>query len=512
MLPVVSVDVMRRSDAACIAGGIAGRELMYRAGQALYACTQYIPPVAILCGTGNNAGDGYVLALLLAADGLECRLFLLEDKFSADGRYYFDQCVAQGIPYGFCSPHTTFEGYNTIVDCLFGTGYRAGADGVQGLARHCIQAVNAATGFVVSADINSGLDGDSGMAQLCVHSHLTASIGTYQYGHFLGMARDVMDAKCDLPIGIDLVDRPAWLVQEHDVADFLAPRPHLSHKGTYGYVALVGGSLRYSGAAKLANWSASAMRSGAGVVKLAVPRCITQAVAPYLLESTLYPLPDDGDNFVFDPAVCDDLVRNTRVVAVGMGLGNTPATRQLVLHLLQTYEGRLLLDADALNALAQGDLQPLRTARCRVFLTPHMGEMARLLAADGIQEAALQAQPVQTAQDFAARYGVCVLLKGPCTVVTDGTATYLVDRGCPGMATAGSGDVLSGVAAATLANSVAVGPDGVVDPCFALACAAYINGYAGELAQRQQSAVSMVASDTARAVADAIHQILSSRS
>ena len=503
MLPVVSVEEMRRSDAACIQGGVTGRQLMWRAGMALRACCRYIPPVAIVCGTGNNAGDGYVLALLLAADGVACRLFLLQNSFSPDGRYYFDQCVAKGISFEYYTQSTLFAGYHTIVDCLFGSGFRSDADGVRGLARHCIQAINAAEAFVLSVDINSGINGNNGLGDICVRSQLTASVGTYQYGHFLGRAKDVMADKCNLPIGIDIVGKCDWLLQPSDVAAFFAPRPNLCNKGDFGYIALIGGSLRYSGAAKLANWAACAMRSGAGVVKLAVPRCIAQGVVPYLLESTLYPMPDDGDWFVFDPDVCADLVRNTRVVAVGMGLGNTPSTQQLVRYLLQNYTGDLLLDADALNALAQTDLSLLADAQCRVFLTPHFGELTRLLQADSWGDAAqLVADPVLTAKTFAGRYGVYLLLKGPTTVVTDGSVAYLVDTGCAGMATAGSGDVLSGVAAACIADR-----SQSVDSCFALACAAYLNGLAGQLAQTDQTDISMVASDTARHIAAALQSL-----
>lgn len=303
-------------------------------------------------------------------------------------------------------------------------------------------------------------------------------------------------------------------IQAVDVATFLAPRPCDSHKGTYGYIALIGGSLAYSGAAKLANWAAAAMVSGAGVIKLAVPRRIADAVLPYLLESTLFPLADNGDNFVFDKEQIDKLIDGTRTVAVGMGLGNTSDTQALVDYLLQHYKGNLLLDADGLNALCALDKQRLQQARCRVFLTPHLGEFARLCQWAEVPFATSDTweRHAKVVRDFAARYGVQLLLKGPTTLVGDGTTLYAVQRGCAGMATAGSGDVLSGIAAAVISNSAAIDATSAQNPyCLALACAAYINGVAGELAQRDETPLSMVASDTVKHIRAAVKNILENK-
>ena len=189
MIRVVSVENMRKSDARTIEGGIPGRELMLRAGRGVFNSAEWKPPVAILCGSGNNAGDGYVIALLLHKARIPCELILLSEKFSEDGAYYFAQCREAGIPVRLWESGMDLSSYGTIADCLFGTGFRGE---VRGPAREAIEAVNNSCATVIAVDINSGLNGDSGLADLCVRSDLTVSIGDFKTGHFLNMAKDVM--------------------------------------------------------------------------------------------------------------------------------------------------------------------------------------------------------------------------------------------------------------------------------------------------------------------------------
>ena len=294
-------------------------------------------------------------------------------------------------------------------------------------------------------------------------------------------------------IGSPPAGRPILLPEEGDGSVLLSPRPHFSNKGTYGTAVLLGGSLRYSGAIRLAAMAGAAMRAGAGIARVALPASLCRAVVPAILESTLFPLPDRDGQLLFDRDALAEAVKGTRAAAFGMGAGNDGETRRILEFLLREYGGILILDADALNALAQAGPALLSGAAGRVVLTPHPGEFARLA---GITVPEVLATPVPLAEDFAREHGAVVLLKGSATVVTDGEATYLVDRGCPGMATAGSGDVLSGVLAAMcawrgepLAETTAL--------------AAWINGRAGEIAQDRMGDISMTAGDTAAALPEA---------
>ncbi|MBQ1466309.1 MAG: NAD(P)H-hydrate dehydratase [Eubacteriaceae bacterium] len=288
-------------------------------------------------------------------------------------------------------------------------------------------------------------------------------------------------------------------VDERMIKDLIGYRDPLSHKGTWGYIALIGGSLRYTGAEKLANIAACAVRSGAGVVKLATAASIAHAVMPYLLESTLFPLSDRDGNILFVRDEIDELVSNTRAAGIGMGIGADSEAGEIIKHLLKSYKGSLLIDADGLNQLALIGSGILDDASCRVVITPHVREFSRL---SGLKVNDILASPLEHARFFAKEHGITVLLKGTETVITDGKRDFISGSGCPGMATAGSGDVLSGILTALLGYLGERTAE-------AAAAAAYINGRAGMIAQSRSNAVSMSASDTAWAVKDAITEILS---
>jgi len=491
--PIVDTKTMRNSDAETIRRGTSGRELMRRAGEGIFHSYAWHGPVAIVVGSGNNAGDGYVLAALLQRARIPCTLVLLSDLFSEDGAYYYGKCKEIGVKTEYFTEKTDFSSYAEIVDCIFGTGFHGR---VEGIAHTAIEAINQSGKTVISADINSGLDGDNGLSELCVKSDLTVAIGFYKYGHFLGQAKDVIKALACIDIGIGLFGSAVMLAEAADMASVLPPRRQDSHKGMYGYVSILGGCTEYAGAVKLANFSCAALRAGCGVAKLIVPASIASGVAPYLLESTLAPLPDENGHLLFDPDALDAALKGQRALAVGMGWGRSAQNAAILGHLLTNHSIPLVIDADGLNTLAEMDKKLLKETKCKIILTPHLKEMERL---SGCPIAEIRRDPVGIAQAFAKEYGVCLLLKGSCTVVTDGEETYLVNRGCAGMATAGSGDVLSGILAGLL---------GYADPTpLTVACGAYIAGRAGELAQERLNPVSMIASDTVAQIGAAISEL-----
>ncbi|SDX94572.1 NAD(P)H-hydrate epimerase [Ruminococcaceae bacterium YAD3003] len=197
-MPVcVSTEVMRNSDRWTIENLVPSKELMARAGKAIFEQAQWKAPVGIICGKGNNAGDGFVVASLLKDAGIGCEIVLLfEESFSEDGKYYFDKCLEKGIP---VVTDGDYSRYNTILDCIFGTGFKGE---VREPAKSAIGKINNSGAYVVCADINSGLNGDTGLGDLYVRSDLTVSIGTYKYGHFLGNAGKAMKNKVNCDIGI----------------------------------------------------------------------------------------------------------------------------------------------------------------------------------------------------------------------------------------------------------------------------------------------------------------------
>lgn len=494
MQPIYSVTAMRKSDAEAIASGIPARELMRRAGERIFSAYPWKGPVAVVCGPGNNGGDGFVLALYLVRAGIPCRILLLSECFSEDGAFYFAQCKKTGIPVETGVESPDFSGDGEIVDCLFGTGFHGG---LTETAKRWIEAINQSEKPVISADLNSGLHGDSGMGDPAVKSTLTVSIGYPKAGHYLGRAKDLIGKLVNIDIGIPLSEPPYWLCETGDFATVLQKRPQCSHKGDYGYIGILGGCRAYAGAVKLANLSCAALRAGCGVASLIVAESLAPAVAPYLLESTLETIPDRNGEMLFDPDRLREVTSRRKALAVGMGWGNAPANREILEWILKEYPGSLVIDADAINCLSQMDKELLRRVSGRAILTPHPKEMERLC---GVAVSKLLENPVTHAMRFATEYGVTVFLKGPTTVVTNGKETYLVNRGCAGMATAGSGDVLSGILVGLLGYSKAT-------PLTA-ACGAYLAGLAGELAQAEGDPISMISSDTVRMIPAAMRQML----
>ncbi len=306
----------------------------------------------------------------------------------------------------------------------------------------------------------------------------------------------------------------ACYVTEDRIAGLFPARTSDCHKGSFGYVALIGGSIEYSGAIRLAALANSAMRCGAGVASVAAPADICPLIAPQILEATIYPLCCRNGELVFDENAFRKLCSRYDCIAFGMGIGNSAETRAAVRYLLTHYDRTLIVDADGLNAMAELDHELIRNCRARLVLTPHLKEFSRL---SGMTVADAKADPVGAAGFLAEELDAVVLLKGSTTVVAGRRSrspepgcngspvmeVYATDRGCAGMATAGSGDVLSGILSAICVNAE--------DLILAAAAGAYINGAAGELAQSRRSDVTMTAADTAACVADVVESVIAKR-
>ena len=312
-----------------------------------------------------------------------------------------------------------------------------------------------------------------------------------------------------------------YMNKELSVEDFkkiFYKRPIDAHKGLFGYIALIGGSEKYSGAIKLASMANASMRAGTGVCKVAAPKSLYEIIAKNILEATFFPLSCNGYNLKFVESEFLELVRHTKAVAIGMGIGDTIETQKAVEFLLKNYEGILIIDADGINALTKLNDSLLKNTKAKVVFTPHLKEFERLIDfknKNGLvnfapTECSLQshsASPLQLtkiidlAVEFAKYYNVNILVKGNENIVTDGNDIYIIKKGTPGMATAGSGDVLAGITTAILGYN----ENNILQ---ALAVAAYVNGLAGEIAVRKVNEISMVASDTVSCIADAVDEIL----
>lgn len=201
-MKAVPVKTMRESDAYTIEHLVPSKELMRRAGEGIFKAADWKEPVAIVCGKGNNAGDGYVVASYLKDAGIPCTIILISDKFSDDGRYYFDMAKEKGVEVKTYDDTLNFKAFGSILDCLLGTGFKGN---VEGELADVIEKINESGAYIVSADINSGLNGDTGLGETYVKSDLTVSIGDFKLGHFRGNADQAMKNKVNCDIGIKII-------------------------------------------------------------------------------------------------------------------------------------------------------------------------------------------------------------------------------------------------------------------------------------------------------------------
>jgi ADP-dependent NAD(P)H-hydrate dehydratase / NAD(P)H-hydrate epimerase len=421
--------------------GIPGYELMTRAGHATLNALRAAWPgarsLAVLCGPGNNGGDGYVLARIARAQGLRVAVFALGDplQLRGDARQAHDEFLAAG---GTCSPWqpAALRAADVVVDALFGTGLTRAVDG---LAADMIAAINEAARPVVAVDIPSGLHADTGaVLGLATRADLTATFIGRKAGFYLGagpeyVGRIVFDDLAVPPETYAGAAAIARLIDGDVINRALPTRSRTAHKGRHGHVLVIGGGPGMAGAARLAG--EAALRAGAGLVTVAVHPTSVGALAsrPELMSVA-----------VGTHADLELVLDRVTVIALGPGLGQSPWAMEVLGTALAAGKP-LIVDADALNLLTNA---PQR--RDDWVLTPHPGEAARLL---GIPTEAVQRDRLHAVMDLQARYGGTVVLKGAGSIVqTPAMGAWLCDRGNPGMAVAGMGDVLTGVIAGIAAQ------------------------------------------------------------
>lgn len=490
MKDIITVGNMRKSDEYTIKNFTPSLELMYKAALGVYENVDWKGKIGIFCGSGNNAGDGYALALILSKNNYNCDVILTTNNFSNDGKYYYYLCVENNI--NIILLNDDLVNYDIAVDALLGTGFKGQ------LKKEYVKAIDIINQnrYIVSIDINSGLNGDNGLGTNIVKSDLTISLGYLKPGLFLNMAKDCIKKIVNVDIGIKAIDKTYKLIEESDFKKVFSDRLNYSNKGDYGYVGILGGSNNYPGAVRLANLAQTALYSGCGVSRVIVPDCIYDLIFNNIIEATIYKIPSDGKTMIFDEEELNKSIKGLKALGVGIGWSESQDYINILKYLILNYNNHLVIDADGLNTLSKMDLDILNQSNHKIILTPHLKEFSRLTgySIDHIRE-----DLINVALEFTNKYNVILLVKGPTTIIAYKDDIIFVNKGCSGMATAGSGDVLTGII---------VGMLGYVDDAFhATALAAYLNGYAGELAMEEYSDISMTASDTAKMIKYAIKNI-----
>ena len=502
---VLTTAQMREADRRTIDEvGIPSAVLMENAGrQVVAAMERYLPAlgdlrVAVVCGKGSNGGDGFVVARVLEASGVHPQVYLavLRAEVVGNARVNLSALEVIGVsvvevaePDAWAAHLTEIGACDVIVDALFGTGLTRP---LEGHWRTVVGDLNASGVPIVSVDLPSGVSADSGrVIGETIDATLTVTLGAPKLPLVVPpaatQAGDVVVADIGIPGAVvDALDGPRVEVITHEWArDQVVPRPDDTHKGDCGRVLIVAGSTGKTGAARLA--ALGALRSGAGLVTVATPHVCQAVVSTLIPEYMTLGLDDTADGMVSAEAVDTVLSERCDVLAVGPGLGRGAGARALVRALVERATVPLVLDADGLNAFADDATGLVGRDGRDLIITPHPGEMARLI---GATVEHVQTHRVEVARELAKTHSLYVVLKGARTVVATPAGAVLINvTGNPGMATAGTGDVLAGVVAAWLAQ--------LIDAEAACALGVFLHALAGDLCAAELSEVGLIASDVA---------------
>ena len=465
--------------------------------------------VAVLCGRGNNGGDGLVVARTLRQRNIDVSVFLVGRvaDLKGDARTSLESLGHLALPVVEITDEADWErqasaisSRDLIVDALFGTGL---SSPLAGLPRRIVEDVNALLAQVVSIDLPSGLSADTAeIIGPCIRASLTVTLGAPKLPLALlpglEMAGEVVIADIGIPADvIEAMEPPELrLVTPESLRPLVPVRRREAHKGSFGHVLVVAGSPGKTGAAHLA--AMGALRSGAGLVTVATPRSCQPVVATLGAEYMTEGLAEAADGTVAASSLPGVLAHPATVIAAGPGLGSGEGVAALVAGLVARADRPLVLDADALNAFA-GRPNGLKTRPGQtIVVTPHPGEMARLL---GVATADVQARRVDAARDLARSAGLFVVLKGHRTVIaTPFGRVHVNPTGNPGMATGGTGDVLTGMIAGWLAQ--------FGDAEHACLLAVYLHGAAGDRAVVAEGEVSMIAGDLLGRIGESVRHLL----
>lgn len=457
--------------------------------------------VTVLSGRGNNGGDGLAVARHLYNKGLTVRVVLAagERKLSFETEKNLNIVKALGIDLYETSELDNklvemIKSTDIIIDALLGTGL---SRQVEGFYRELITFVNSLHKTVFSVDIPSGVDADRGdILGAAIKADFTIALGLYKPGHLLFPGR----LYCGKVILVDIslsckeIKEEGVLnkVEEKEVKSFFKKRRLDGHKGTYGHLAIIGGSSGKTGAVAMSG--KAAMRAGTGLVTVVCPYSLKNEICASQLELMTLPVADINGYISFAAIdVVRDFLKNKNAVVIGPGLGAKEITAEFFFDLFDDIESPLLIDADGINLLAK-DREILKKKKGEVVLTPHIGEMARLL---NLSNRDVLKDPLYYAKEFAIKENVHIVLKSATTIyATPEGIVYLSTYGNPGMATAGSGDVLSGIIGSFLAQGYGMKE--------AILLSLTVHGLSGELAAKKYGETSLVATDIIAAIPEVL--------
>lgn len=516
-MKVVTAEEMRVIDRRTIEGySIPGSVLMERAGLAVASrIKETFSPrkVIIIAGSGNNGGDGLVVARNLYNEGWDVKVFLTvkPEDLKGDALLQYRIAVKFGLKIYPMNEFLTncsslITRHCILVDALLGTGI---SKNVTGLLSEVISYLNRSNVPIFSVDIPSGISSDNGQIMgEAVRADYTVTFGLPKRGHLLYPGAQHSGKLFIEDIGFPkelLISEKLHieLLTKDKVSPLIPQRPRYSHKGNYGHVLIVAGSKGKTGAAIMA--AKACLRSGAGLVTLGIPKSLADVFQSRVTEEMILALPDKGDGTLSQRAskvILNFLNERATTLAIGPGIGISSDTKKLMDILIKTSTTPMLIDADGINSL-KGERAIFSKLKAPIILTPHPGEMARLLGKQkgvSVKTQDIERNRINVPFSFAKETGTYLVLKGVPTIIAgpDGMA-YINSTGNPGMASAGTGDVLTGMISAFLSQGLS--------PTHASILGVYMHGFAGDSAAAEKGEHPLIATDIIEKIPFAFHSL-----
>lgn len=525
-MKIVTGEQMREIDRISIEEKrIPGLKLMEHAGESVVneVLDRFSPTsVAVVTGKGNNAGDGFVVARLLAQKGIFTTVLMLAtpQSLSRDAKTNFELLPPETVVIPvkhYDQLLKELAKHECVIDAILGTGIKGK---VRGFYARAIEAINLTDTHIVAIDIPSGLPADGEPVEgTCVKAHLSVTMGLPKLGMVIhpGIEYTGKVVVADIGFPKSLIrDKKIQmnLINDRMVAEALPSRPSQGHKGTFGKLLIVAGSEGMTGAAVLC--ARAAMRSGVGLVYLCAAKKLNPSFESHLIEPITIPMEHSPDGFLSEDSLDEILRRSAQcdAVVIGPGLGQNPKTVSLVKKLLEQIGRPIILDADGLNAISDTPDLLLRVKR-RIVLTPHPGEIARITNTTTKQ---VQSERIGIARQFAEKYGSVVALKGAQTIIGEPSGQcYINPTGNTGLAKGGSGDVLTGLIGGLRAQLEQVPTKGkndevdnrnALDSCL---CGVYLHGSSADIASTDINTRAMIPSDVIQYIGKAFDALPGSK-
>ncbi len=494
---VVTNAQMKAAEAICDRDSISYIRMMQNAGT---ACAEEIlrtipkgSYITILCGSGNNGGDGFVISSVLAEHGISSAVILVNGEPKTDcAKHHFNMLYGSKILRWDTHPERCIDQLmrtDAVIDCIYGTGFSGTLnEDVKKLiacANHCK--------YKIAVDVPSGINSDTGEHDIgCFMPTLTLALAAMKKGLLSLPVNDLLGEVRLLDIGIDENAYSGGyeaMITDKDCARPFPQRKRSSHKGSFGRLLNIAGSICYNGAAAMS--TKAALRTGVGLCTLAAPISVVKMIAASIHETTYLPLPENNDGFIADTAT-DALassIGKATAISIGSGMGNSEATRKAVEFVIKNADCPIIIDADGINSIA-ANIDILKERKGEIILTPHPLEFSRI---SGISLEDIDRNRLDIAREYAQQHGITLVLKGANTVIASNDGEVFVNTcGNPGLAKGGSGDVLTGMIAAMAAQGI--------EPFTAAVCGVYCHGAAADLLLETLPAESMLPSDVIEAL------------